>query len=321
MSNRKLLSFLTVLCIALVGMRYNVAILAWVVFVPLLLLIRDTHGVKAWAWVGLLLQIGFFLQISKIITDPIPLPFALLFSAPMALGAWLMIWIFEKVRRRIGELLGVFFFAALMSVSDWLNYTISEMGSWGAMVYTQVGDLALLQSVSLLGITLPAFFIYLSSAFVALFIAHKKLVYIKPAVVSLILYLLLYSYGIWRMHNVAEGKHLSIAAISSAMQITPDGIPSQAYLTQGTEKLLTDTHQAIQQGAKLIAWNEGATIIMLEQERAFIEKPKAISTNHQVALVLAYIVSIDGIKKFENKYLFIHEGKVEDTYFKLHPVP
>ena len=321
MQNRKLLSFLTVLFIALVGMRFNVAFLAWVMFVPLLLLVRRTDGLKGWLWVGLLLQAGFLLQVAKIITDPIPPIFAPMFSVPAALGTWLVIWIFEKMRRRIGELPGVFFFAALMSVSEWLTYTTSQMGSWGAMAYTQVDNLALLQSVSLLGITLPAFFIYLSSAFTALFIAHKKLLYLKPAVISFVLYALLYGYGVWRVHRAAEGKHLSVAAITGTMEITPEGFPDQAYLTQHTHTLLSKTGQAIRQGARLIAWNEGATVIMPEQEPAFVEKLKSISSEGNVTLIAAYIVPIDGLKKFENKYLFIHEGKVYDEYFKRHPVP
>lgn len=321
MQNRKLLSLLTVLFIALVGMRFNVSFLAWVMFVPLLLLVRKTDGLKGWLWVGLLLQVGFFLQVSKIITDPFPLSFALLFSVPAALGIWLTIWLFEKVRRRIGELMGVLFFAALMSVSEWLTYTTSHMGSWGAMLYTQTDNLPLLQSASLLGITLPAFFIYLSSAFVVLFIAHKKLLHLKPAVISLVLFGLLYGYGTWRVHQAAEGKHLLVAAISSTMQIGSRGLPEQKHLTQNTNRLLLKTRQAIRHGAKLVAWNEGAAVIMPEQEPAFVEKLKKISSEGNATVVAAYIVPIDGLKKFENKYLFVYEGKVYDQYFKRHLVP
>ena len=321
MQNRKLLSFLTVLFIALTGMRYNVAFLAWVMFVPPLLLVRQTDGLKGWLWVGLLLQVGFLLQVAKIITDPIPLIFAPMFSVPVALGMWLVIWIFEKVRRRISELAGVFFFAALMSVSEWVTYTTSQMGSWGAMVYAQVDNPALLQSVSLLGITLPAFFIYLSSAFVALFVAYKKLIHLKPAVISLVLFGLLYGYGVWRVHQVAKGKHLLVAAISSTMQIGSEGLPKQKYLTQNTNTLLSKTRQAIRHGARLVAWNEGAAVIMPKQEPDFVQKLKTISHENNVTVIAAYIVPIDGLKKFENKYLFVHEGEVYDKYFKRHPVP
>ena len=53
----------------------------------------------------------------------------------------------------------------------------------------------------------------------------------------------------------------------------------------------------------------------------FIEKVKMISLLNSVDLFIAYIVPIDGIKKFENNYLFILKGKILDEYFKYHPVP
>ena len=123
--------------IALVGMRYNVSILAWVMYVPLLILVRDTKGFKGWLWIFLLLQVDYFLQVAKIVTDPMPYAMALLFSAPMAVGSFAILWIYEKIRVRIGELLGIFFFASLISVSEWLTFYTSELGSWGAMSYTQ----------------------------------------------------------------------------------------------------------------------------------------------------------------------------------------
>lgn len=60
--NNRLLWMLSILFIALVGLRFNVSIIAWVMFVPLLILVRNTKG-KNWAWILLLLQI------LKIITD------------------------------------------------------------------------------------------------------------------------------------------------------------------------------------------------------------------------------------------------------------
>jgi apolipoprotein N-acyltransferase len=323
MLNKKLLWLLSIVFIASVGMRFNISILAWIMFVPLLLLARETNDKKAWFGVLLLMQIAYFLQIAKIITDPMPLVMALLFSAPMALGSWLFLWISEKARRRVGDALGVFFFASLMSVLEWLTFYTSELGSWGSMTYTQLDNLAFLQLSSLFGITFGSFFIYLSSAFIAVFIANSnRKAFIKPAIISSIIFTLFYSYGVWRVETgVTKGEHILVAGISSNMQITPKGIPEKKYLEEGTDILLDKTKIAIKRGAKLIAWNEGATIIMKEDEPAFVEKIKLISLENSVDLFIAYIVPIDGIKKFENKYLFISKGKILDEYFKYHPVP
>ncbi len=320
--NRVFLWILSVLFIALVGMRYNVSILAWVMYVPLLILVRDTKGFKGWLWIFLLLQVAYFLQVAKIVTDPMPYAMALLFSAPMAVGSFAILWIYEKIRVRIGGLLGIFFFAALMSVSEWLTFSTSELGSWGAMSYTQLDDLAFLQMSSLFGITFGSFFIYLSSAFIASFIVTKeKKALLKPALIMIGIYTLFYTYGVFRLENTQNAPTLKVAAIVSDMLITPEGIPKKLYLQKGTQILIDKTKQAISYGAKLIAWNEGATIIFKEDEEHFIQQIKTISKESDVDLVIAYIVPIDGIKKFENKYLYIQKGEVVDSYFKYHPVP
>ena len=322
MLNKKLLYLLTIIFISAVGMRFNISILAWVMFVPLLLLARETVGKKAWFGLFALMQLAYFLQIGKIVTDPMPLVMALMFSAPMALISWVLLWLFEKARRRIGDVWGVLLFASLMSVSEWASF-YSVLGTWGSMTYTQLDDLAFLQLSSLFGITFGSFFLYLSSAFVTVFIANSnRKLFIKPAIISWVIFTLFYTYGVWRVESATQqGEHVLVAGIASNMQITPKGIPDKKYLEEGTNILLNKTKIAIARGAKLIAWNEGATIVMKEDEEKFIQKVKRLSYENSVDLFIAYIMPIDGIKKFENKYLFISKGEILDEYFKFHPVP
>ncbi len=313
---------LTIIFFAATSLRFNVSILAWFMFVPLLLLIRDTNGWKGWGSIFLLLQIALFFQISKIITDPLPMVMTFMYSVPFAIGIGIFAWLYEKIRRRISDLSGVFFFAALMSVSEWLNYSFTELGSWGAMAYTQLDNLAFLQMTSLFGITFASFFIYLSSAFVTLFIVSKQRQKLfRPALISLTIFVLVYSYGVIRLDSPNKGESVQVAAIASELIITPQNIPDTDALQEVTQGLINKTHIAINQGAKLIAWNEGATIIAKEKEVDFVKKIKSISEQADVELIIAYIVPIDGIRKFENKYLFISKGKVMDEYFKFHPVP
>jgi hypothetical protein len=58
MLDKKLLYLLTIVFISAVGMRFNVSLLAWVMFVPLLLLARETVGKKAWFGLFALMQIA-----------------------------------------------------------------------------------------------------------------------------------------------------------------------------------------------------------------------------------------------------------------------
>ena len=321
MLNKKFLWFLSIVLIGSVGMRFNISILAWVMFVPLLLLARETHSKKSWFLLLFLLQIAYFLQIVKIITDPIPILMALMFSLPMALGSWVLLLVFEKSRRYVGDVWGVFLFASLMSVSEWLSFD-SPLATWGAMLYTQLDDRAFLQFASLFGITFGSFFIYLSSAFVTVLVANKeKTPFIKHIAISSLIFLLFYGYGVWRIENgINTSKQVLLAGVVSQMHLTSKGIPSKEVVEKNTNTLLKKTLTAIKRGAKIIAWNEGATVIFKEDEESFKRQLQDISLQNDVELFIAYIVPLDGIKKFENKYLFLSKGKIFDEYFKFHPV-
>ena len=100
---------------------------------------------------------------------------------------------------------------------------------------------------------------------------------IRPALISLSVFVLFYGYGVIRLDAPAEGKQLQVAAIASEIMITPQGIPDADTLHQGTQILIEKTQQAISRGAQLIAWNEGATIIFKPQEPAFINQLKSIA--------------------------------------------
>ena len=77
---------LGMLLLAFSGMRYNIAPLAWVAPVPWLLYLRRTSGWRSRLLFAGALQVGALFQFAGIITEPIPLLFAPLFSVPAALG-------------------------------------------------------------------------------------------------------------------------------------------------------------------------------------------------------------------------------------------
>ncbi len=322
-NKKSLLWLFTIPAIALVSMRFNIAWLAWISFVPLLLLLRQTNGFRGWASIFVLLQIAVFLQVVKIVTEPIPLSMALAFSIPMAAQTWVLTLIYEKTRRRTGEVAGAFLFAALMSAAEWASFYFSPTGSWGSMTYTQPGNLPLLQMTALFGITLPAFFIYLSSGLVAAGLSspQQRPRLLRSAIASLLVFALFYLWGVIRIDAPAPSRHVIVAGITGDLVITPAGIPEAELLHKETQLLIDRTKSAIQRGARIIAWNEGATIIFKEEENQFVEQLRQLSANHQITLVAAYIVPIDGIHKFENKYRLVSNGILEEEYFKRQPVP
>ena len=137
---------------ALAGNRFNVGVLGWVASVPLLIHLRHTSGWRARLWLLGALQLGHFLNVLKIITEPIPWFFAPMFSVPSATTAFVAFLLFEGLRRQLGDRWGVALFPALVVGLEWLGATGSEMGSWGALAYTQLGNPALLQLASVFGL-------------------------------------------------------------------------------------------------------------------------------------------------------------------------
>ncbi len=337
---------------ALSGMRFNVALLGWIAGVPWLMYLRSQQGRWRWILFLLALQLGTFLQVGKIVTEPISWLMVPLFSVPMALGAGVTYLGFEWMRRRLGDIWGIALFAALATVLEWTSWTTSELGSWGSAVYTQIDNTALLQICSLFGLGAPSLLIAAVSATVAVLIAsaQPRLVTSKsPAAtpqgsaqdgegatfnlrglrtspwlaagVVALLVAAAHIYGSFRMYQEQPGPMVKVAAIVSDIGMGPGGLPDEKVLRKGTDDLFARSEQAAKAGAKVIAWNEGATAIDPEKQEKFLARAQRLSSEFQVDLVVAYVVPLDGMKRFENKYVWLTPESEAQTYFKHHPVP
>ena len=308
---------------ALVGMRWNIGWLAWVMSVPFLLYLRTAQGWQAQLWLLAALQLGVFLQILKMITEPIPWPMAAMFSVPLALGSWIAYAGFEWLRRRLGDGWGLMLFPALVIALEWLGWRGSELGSWGALANTQVDNLPLLQTTALAGLAGPALLLSLVAAWLAVVIAdtHPARWWRSGLVIGLLV-LIAYIWGSYRLHQPLAGPQITVAGIVSDLALGAEGIPSAERLQAGTDELFSRTRLAIQRGARLVVWNEGATVVYSADEAAFLRRGTELAQAAGVDIVMAYIVPLDGMARFENKYVWAtSEGSIAETYFKHHPVP
>lgn len=307
---------------ALAGNRFSIGITAWVAAVPWLLHLRRTSGPRARLALLLALQVGAFLNIAKIITEPLPWYFALMFSVPAALGAWLGYLLFEALRRRLGDRWGLALFPALVVSLEWLGASTSELGSWGALAYTQLDNPALLQVVSLLGFTAIGLLISAVSALLAVVLDSPQPRRWAPVGAGLAgVVLLAHAYGAVRLDRVLDGPLVTVATVTSDIGPTPAGLPSEAELARGTDDLFARTVEAAERGARLIVWNEGATAVAPAGEAALVARGRAVAEAHGVDVVLAYVVPLDGLDRFENKYVWVTPDGPVETYDKHHPVP
>ncbi len=308
---------------ALAGNRFNLGLVGWVAAVPWLLATRRLQGVGAWALFFGALQLGTFINILKIVTEPLPWFFAPMFSVPMAIGAFVAYGIFELLRRRLGDGWGLVLFPAITVLSEGLTSHTSEMGSWGSAAYSQLENLPLLQITSLFGLSAVSGLLALVSAVIAVLIDRgdrARWLPVGAAVAGLVLFA--HAYGSLRLDRPLPGPHVTVATVTTDLHPGPEGFPPPEIVAAGNDELFARTTAAIDAGAQVVVWNEGATAVPAAEEAAFLDRAAAFTRDHGVDVVFAYVVPLTGGDYvYENKYVWMTpEGPLE-TYLKHHPVP
>ena len=90
------------------------------------------------------------------------------------------------------------------------------------------------------------------------------------------------------------------------------------------ERLLQQSRQQAQAGADVIIWQEGAIIMLQEDEASFIEKARALAQEEKVYLLLGLYTIPEGFPevKADNQAVWITpDGEVKWHYLKGRPVP
>lgn len=306
----------------LVGMRFNVALLGWVAGVPWLLYLRSTRGWRARLLFFGVMQLAMFLQVSKIVTEPLPWFFGAMYSVPMALGATAAYLGFEALRRRLGDAFGLALFPAIAVIAEWASAYGSEVGSWGALAYSQLDNLALMQTTSLFGLTGVSALLAASSTVITVLIARDDRRRFLPVALGLFaLVTVAWGWGSVRLHQPIEGPMVTVATVTSDVGPGPSGLPDAETLARANDALFERTRLAAERGAELVVWNEGATAVEAKDEAAFLARGQALATELGLDVVLAYVVPLEGMSRFENKYVWLTPEGVAETYLKHHPVP
>lgn len=306
----------------LTGPRWGVALLAWVAMVPYLLYARTARTWRSWLALLAVLLLAYPLQLLQIITPPIPAALAIPFGVPAAVGAFVMLGYVELVRRRAGELTALAGFAALVAVLDWAGYGLSPLGAWSTTANSQVEQLGLLQLASVAGLWGIGLAMAWVNATVAYLIAAPRPVRRAPALVAALGMLAVLLAGALRVERAVGGKALTVAAVVTDLGLS-EGLPADAALAANTEVLFERTRVAAARGARLVVWNEAATLVAPEEEERLLARARAQARALRIDLVLAYAVIVSTSPlALDNQYALVtSEGEVAHRYRKHHPVP
>jgi apolipoprotein N-acyltransferase len=313
------------LALPLASLKWNVAPLAWVGPVPLLMYVRaDRTGWRGRLWLLLALLVGANLMTLKFLTPPIPWLMVPAYGVPIGVTLWLVYTATALLRLHSGERWGLYAFPALMALAEAGAYRLTEVGVWGAAANTQLDDLRLLQLASLFGVSGIGFLMAWTASVIALLICVPARRRYRLDVLALMGTLaLVYVYGSIRLHAEQPGPTVKVAGIVADLGPSPAGLPDKALVARNTDELFRRSEAAAMQGARLVVWNEAATVVEPAEEPAFLDRGAQMARRHNVDLVLAYIVPLTGSRyRMENKYVwFSEQGEVLETYYKHHPVP
>lgn len=305
--------------------RWGVELVSWFAMVPFLIFTMKMRGWKDSLLLFAVIQVALNATTFKIVTDPIPGVFAFMFGVPAAVSLWVLLLIWNWLRKRISYTLWIPLFVAMAVIGDWSTFEFSSFGMWGTSAVSQVNNLELLQVASLGGITIITALMAAVAMVTALFIADidRKRWYRSAAVTGVVLVASLI-YGSARVYTQQNGRTVRAAAVTTNLHLDASGVfPESERCIEELNALFERSSEAVQAGAEVIVWNEGATLLRQEEESDAVEKGKLLAKEWGVDLVMAYIVLLSEKPfQFDNKFVWISsEGEELESYRKHHPVP
>ena len=310
-----------VVLLGLTHMRWGIGVLAWVAPLPFLVYLRSSTGIGSRVLVGLGLFAGYTLAVLKICTAPVSPILAPVFALPeaaMAMGAYLA-W--DSARKRGPTWLAPLVFAAASAVLEFALHRFTPFGSWGAVAYTQIDNLPLLQVCSLVGMAGVSFVVCWGAAALESYWANPALGF-RQLVVAAAVTAAAVGFGTLRLGLAETGETVPVAAIGTDSTVGGFPYPSVEQMEVVNQGLFARTATAASAGAKLVEWTEAATLVERPNEAALLERLSAAAAFHHIELVASYVVPNDESHTYENKYVWVRpDGAVDHHYLKHHPVP
>lgn len=222
---------------------------------------------------------------------------------------------------------------------------LTPLGSGGATAYSQSANLPLIQMASVTGIWGISFLLaWFASAVNAVWeqAARGRVAWKEAGLFGAVLLAVLF-FGSARVAFATAGARddsptvrVASLAMDSALrhglslpvQEVATGAPAlraeaRAAYAPLLDDLFTRTRQAAQAGAQIVAWSEGAALVLKEDEPALLEQAQALAHEEGIYLQVALVAVLqaDARPYGENRALLIDPtGQVVWDYFKaVHP--
>ncbi len=231
--------------------------------------------------------------------------------------------------RRVNGFTASLIFPAAFTAWEFVRLTNNPLGSFGALGYTQYGDLPLMQLVSVTGIWGLTFLICWFAAaanraweqsFSWPKIQRGVLVY--GAVIGLVLL-----YGgsrlVFPARDAGTVRIASFTSVDSRQEvsfslITKDREAFRRLTNKFHERYVEETRRQAEAGAKLILWPELAGIVAGEDETGLLERVRKLADDEDVYLVVPlFTLHSDKRRAPENKLIAVDPaGEIVLEHYK-----
>jgi len=312
--------------IFLTFMRYSLAELGWVVFAPFLAFLHERGTLGRHLALFAALVVAFLLAVSKMATAEISwAPAVPMFAIPLAFSYFVALAVASVAHRRLGARWGTYTFASMATTMGWIQYTFTPGSTWGVLAHTQLDNLPLVQLAALTGIGGITFLVALASGLAAAaWSSGMRAVRTELAVFGLLVGSALL-YGQVRLGNPAPGPQMRVGGVISPVTHKEfrAAIEDVDTLRSLDNELFARSARAADFGAKVVVWNEMATVVSVAGEASLASRGQAFAKERGVLLVMAYGV-VESVRPFHdaNKYrIYLPDGTLADEYVKRHPVP
>ncbi|QQO09606.1 nitrilase-related carbon-nitrogen hydrolase [Breznakiella homolactica] len=317
----------------------SIPIAPWLAPVFLLRFTREQKTWRAILFVYVAIVAGFAFQFRGMI--PIPGIFYYLLLAGFGIIIALPYTLDRLFSKKLNGWASTLIFPTAYVTVEYLT-SIAPYGSWGAIAYSQYGNMQLLQIMSVTGLWGITFLIgwfasicnwVWDEGFGSSKIQRTAVLY-----ASLLTGVIMFG-GIRLTFFPSVSQIVRIAGILSKDD-APQNILANMFLNtvSDTEKeqfriwsnannedLLTRTVREAEGGAKIVFWGEGNAAILKEDEPALINRGLEVAVTHKIYFamtLLSFNIGLNNNRFLENKIVMITpEGRIAWEYFKAHPVP
>ncbi|KAA2261252.1 nitrilase [Solihabitans fulvus] len=243
---------------------------------------------------------------------------------------------------RLNPFLATLVFPAARASVEFLVAEVSPLGTiFGPLAGTQSANLPLLQLASVTGIYGISFLMAWAAPVVNVML-ERRLSWPSIRAVTLsfvsVLGLVLLGGGLRLALAPTAPSLVRVAGISPSIEAenrmraidnfhTPQVLPEQKPVLRNAFAALSDDLFATSRieadgGAKIVAWPEGAAVVLDEDLAGFLRRAQDLAREKQIYLDMGIVVVLDGQPRSRDiAVLVAPDGQVLSTFDKAHPVP